>query len=216
MSSARFKYVFKYIIIGNPSVGKSCLLNQFLNNRFSDEYEITVGVEFGAKTVNIEDGNKVKLQIWDTAGQESFKSITRGYYRSAAVGLIVYDVTSRESFENIGSWLKECKQHGNKEMTLVLVGNKIDLENEREVTYEEAEQYANQNDMLFFETSAKTSNHVLDLFVQSANKVNKKIEDGLIDPKNEIYGVKTGTIYNTDNLILKKERLQKKDKSKCC
>ena len=79
MSSSYFKYVFKYIIIGNPSVGKSCILNQFLNNRFSEEYETTVGVEFGAKTIEIDDGNKVKLQIWDTAGQERFRNITNQY-----------------------------------------------------------------------------------------------------------------------------------------
>ena len=189
MSNSYFKYVFKYIIIGNPSVGKSCLLNQFLNNRFSEEYEITVGVEFGAKTIEIEDGNKVKLQIWDTAGQESFKSITRSYYRAAAVALLVYDITSRDSFESIGSWLEECKVNGNPEMTLVLVGNKTDLEESREVTYEEGEHYAKEHGMQFFETSAKTAEKVPDIFSRSANKVNDKISNNVIDPKNEMYGV---------------------------
>lgn len=216
MSNSYFKYVFKYIIIGNPSVGKSCLLNQFLNNRFSEEYEITVGVEFGAKTIEIEDGNKVKLQIWDTAGQESFKSITRSYYRAAAVALLVYDITSRDSFESISSWLEECKVNGNPEMTLVLVGNKTDLEESREVTYEEGEHYAKEHGMLFFETSAKTAEKVPDIFARSANRVNDKISNNVIDPKNEMYGVKTGTLYNNNPGFINKKNMKKKKQEGCC
>ena len=216
MSSSYFKYVFKYIIIGNPSVGKSCLLNQFLNNRFSEEYEITVGVEFGAKTIEIEDGNKVKLQIWDTAGQESFKSITRSYYRAAAVGMLVYDITNRESFDSISNWLEECKVNGNPEMTLMLVGNKRDLESSREISYEEAEHFAQANNMLFLETSAKTAERVTDIFVKAANQVNTKINNGVIDAKNEMYGVKTGTLYNNNPSVLKKQHMKKKSNKSCC
>ena len=167
---------FKLVLVGDGGTGKTTFVKRHLTGEFEKKYVATLGVEVHPLVFHTNRG-PIRFNVWDTAGQESFKSITRGYYRSAAVGLIVYDITSRDSFENIGAWIKECKQHGNKEMTLVLVGNKLDLENDREVTYEEAEQYANENNMLFFETSAKTSNHVADLFVQSANKVNKKIEE---------------------------------------
>jgi len=103
--SSNKTFIFKYIIIGDPSVGKSCILNQFINDKFQDEYEITVGVEFGAKNIALKDGTWVKLQIWDTAGQENFKSVTRGYYRSSAVAIIVYDISSRKSFENVSDWI---------------------------------------------------------------------------------------------------------------
>lgn len=216
MSSAYFKYVFKYIIIGNPSVGKSCILNQFLNNAFSEEYEITVGVEFGAKTIEVDGGDKVKLQIWDTAGQESFKSITRAYYRAAAVALIVYDITARDSFEAISNWLEECRVNGNSEMTLVLVGNKTDLASQRQVSFSEGESFAAKNNMLFFEVSAKTDVKIHELFAKSANLVNGKIVKNMIDPKNESYGVKLGTLFNTNEANLARLRAKTQEQKKCC
>ena len=216
MSSAYFKYVFKYIIIGNPSVGKSCILNQFLNNAFSEEYEITVGVEFGAKTIEVEGGDKVKLQIWDTAGQESFKSITRAYYRAAAVALIVYDITARDSFEAISNWLEECRLNGNPEMTLVLVGNKTDLAAQRQVSFSEGESFAARNNMLFFEVSAKTDIKINELFTKSANLVNGKILKNIIDPKNESYGVKLGTLFNTNEANLARLRARTQEQKRCC
>ena len=215
-----FEYVFKYIIIGDPSVGKSCILNQFLNGAFNEDYDITVGVEFGAKTIDF-NNKKVKLQIWDTAGQDSFKSITRAYYRGAASALICYDITCRESFENLHGWLDECKANGNPEMTLVLVGNKIDLAEDREVSTEEGQSFANENNMLFFETSAKTSERVGDLFQRSAGKIYDKIDSGQIDPSNESYGVKPGNMRDTgrlnrDSMKPKRKRKGKGDDGGCC
>ncbi|CAD8163363.1 unnamed protein product [Paramecium octaurelia] len=122
-----YHYLFKFIIIGDTAVGKSCILYQFLEQKFRVKHEMTVGVEFGAKFLDL-DGKQIKLQIWDTAGQETFKSITRQYYRSAAGAILVYDVTRRESFENVREWIKECQVHGTQDMVIVLVGNKVDLE----------------------------------------------------------------------------------------
>ena len=214
MNSNSFAYVFKYIIIGDPSVGKSCILNQFLNQTFTEDYDITVGVEFGAKTIDI-DKKKIKLQMWDTAGQDSFKSITRAYYRGAAAALICYDITSRETFDNLQTWLDECRENGNQEMTLVLVGNKIDLENQREISTKEGQEFAKANKMIFFETSAKTSVKVGELFAKSSSRIFDKIKSGVIDPKNEAFGVKVGTLNShgkiNRNTLGKKKKKSEKD-----
>ena len=206
-----FQYVFKYIIIGDPSVGKSCILNQFLSNTFNEDYDITVGVEFGAKTIKA-NNRRVKLQIWDTAGQDSFKSITRAYYRASAAAIICYDITNQISFENIESWLEECQSNGNSEMTMVLVGNKVDLEDEREVSFEQGAQFAKKNRMLFFETSAKTSEKVGEIFKQSSEIIFEKIEKGIIDPKNECFGVKKG---NKKKIKIPNKKKKIKESS-CC
>lgn len=122
-------YLFKYIVIGDSAVGKSCLLLQFTDQRFKLEHDVTIGVEFGARTVNV-SGESVKLQIWDTAGQESFRSITRAYYRGSAAALLVFDVTNRSSFESIGHWLKEARLNTSPQVTIAMVGNKVDLAGE--------------------------------------------------------------------------------------
>jgi Ras-related protein Rab-2A len=121
-----YAYFFKYIIIGDTGVGKSCLLLQFTDKRFQPVHDLTIGVEFGARMVTI-DGKQIKLQIWDTAGQESFRSITRSYYRGAAGALLVYDITRRETFNSLASWLEDARQHANANMTIMLIGNKSDL-----------------------------------------------------------------------------------------
>jgi Ras-related protein Rab-2A len=126
---AAFHYLFKFIVIGDSAVGKSCLLLQFTDHRFKADHDLTIGVEFGARTVSLHD-KSIKLQIWDTAGQESFRSITRSYYRGAVAALLVFDVTKRESFEALDSWMRETRNNANGTITIVLVGNKVDLEEE--------------------------------------------------------------------------------------
>ena len=123
-----YAYVFKFIVVGDSSVGKSCLLLQFTDNRFKPGHDLTIGVEFGSRTVAIDKSNNIKLQIWDTAGQESFRSITRSYYRGAICALLVYDITRRNTFQNLVRWLEEMLEHAYNRMTIVLVGNKKDLE----------------------------------------------------------------------------------------
>lgn len=142
-----YAFLFKYIIIGDTGklfklnllffwrcpilgVGKSCLLLQFTDKRFRQQHDLTIGVEFGARTIQINEKN-IKLQIWDTAGQESFKSITRSYYRGAAGALLVYDITRRDTFTHLTRWLEEVRQNGNPDMTIMLIGNKGDLDARR-------------------------------------------------------------------------------------
>jgi small GTP-binding protein len=125
-----FDYIFKYIVIGNSGVGKSCIVNRFISDEYTEELESTIGVEFGAKVVQLEGEGRnhtVKLQIWDTAGQETFQSITRSYYRSAAGALLVYDITNKETLTSCENWLNEARTNGNEEMVICLVGNKSDL-----------------------------------------------------------------------------------------
>ena len=123
-----YAYIFKFIIVGDSSVGKSCLLLQFTDNRFKQAHDLTIGVEFGARTLTIDKTTNIKLQIWDTAGQESFRSITRSYYRGAICSLLVYDITRRTSFQNVVRWLEEMREHAYSKMLIILVGNKKDLD----------------------------------------------------------------------------------------
>jgi len=186
-----YNYLYKYIVIGDTGVGKSCLLLQFTDKRFQPVHDLTIGVEFGARMIEV--GNKqIKLQIWDTAGQESFRSITRSYYRGAAGCLLVYDITRRETFNHLTTWLEDARQHSNSNMTIMLIGNKCDLESRRAVTKAEGEQFARENGLVFVETSAKTAANVEDAFIKTAYNIDEKIQQGVFDVTNETNGIKVG------------------------
>jgi Ras-related protein Rab-2A len=181
----------RYIIIGDTGVGKSCLLLQFTDKRFQPVHDLTIGVEFGARMISI-DGKQIKLQIWDTAGQESFRSITRSYYRGAAGALLVYDITRRETFDHLASWLEDARQHANPNMTIMLIGNKADLSHRRAVSTEEGEAFARDHGLVFLETSAKTALNVEEAFLNTARQIHDKVVSGQLDAANETYGIKVG------------------------
>ncbi|EEC46175.1 predicted protein [Phaeodactylum tricornutum CCAP 1055/1] len=187
-----YSYLFKYIIIGDTGVGKSCLLLQFTDKRFQPVHDLTIGVEFGARMISVADDTQVKLQIWDTAGQESFRSITRSYYRGAAGALLVYDITRRDTFQHLSRWLEEAKSHAQPNMVILLIGNKNDLEHRRAVTAEEGQEFADANGLLFLETSAKTAFNVEQAFLKTAKSIHEKIQSGDIDVANESHGIKVG------------------------
>jgi len=139
------------------------------------------------------EGKSIKLQIWDTAGSESFQSITRSYYRGAAGALLVYDVTRRETFDHLTRWLEEARQNANANMVVMLIGNKVDLEHRRVVSTEEGQKFANEHGLIFLESSAKTAQNVEEAFSGVAAAIYKNIENGVYDVTNEAFGIKVGT-----------------------
>mmetsp|Transcript_12359 Transcript_12359/g.39120 ORF Transcript_12359/g.39120 Transcript_12359/m.39120 type:complete len:211 (-) Transcript_12359:66-698(-) len=173
-----YKHLFKYIIVGDTACGKSCILLQFTDTRFHPVHDLTIGVEFGSRTVTI-DNKQVKLQIWDTAGQEKFRSITRSYYRGAAGCLLVYDTTRKETFEHVTQWLEDCRKFSSRDISIMLIGNKCDLTDERQVTTEEAQAFADQHDISFMETSAKTAHNIDAAFLQTAQQIYDKVLQGV-------------------------------------
>ena len=212
-----FNYLLKYIIVGDASVGKSNLLLRYTHGVFREEYQLTIGVEFGRSNITIND-QIFRIQIWDTAGQENFRSITRAYYKNSACALIVYDITRRASFESISSWIEDCKNSSPKSIMMVLVGNKVDLEEKREITIEEGQELAEKYGLLFFETSAKTGQNVNEVFQKSAEAIAKKIENNYYDLDDDSCGIKKGNSV-VRNVVLGDEEIDdenKNNKGGCC
>ena len=156
-------------------------------------HDLTIGVEFGTRTITL-DGKEVKLQIWDTAGQEAFRSITRSYYRGAAGALLVYDITRRETFNQLETWLEDARQHSNANLTIMLIGNKSDLSHRRAVSREEGEAFAEKYGLVFMETSAKTADNVESAFIGTAQTIYEKIKNEEFDP--DTNGVKVGPLQS--------------------
>ncbi|XP_054805759.1 ras-related protein RABA5e-like [Prosopis cineraria] len=153
------EYLFKIVIIGDSAVGKSNLLSRYARNEFNPHSKATIGVEFQTQSLEI-DGKEVKAQIWDTAGQERFRAVTSAYYRGAVGALIVYDITRRTTFESVGRWLDELKTHCDTSVAMMLVGNKCDLVDIRNVSVEEGKSLAESEGLFFMETSALDSTNV--------------------------------------------------------
>ncbi|MBA0844539.1 hypothetical protein Goarm_005829 [Gossypium armourianum] len=157
------EYLFKIVLIGDSAVGKSNLLSRFARNEFDNNSKATIGVEFQTQVVEI-NGKEIKAQIWDTAGQERFRAVTSAYYRGAVGALIVYDITRRSSFDSIKRWLDELSTHCDTTVARMVVGNKCDLENIRDVSVEEGKSLAEEEDLFFMETSALESTNVQTAF----------------------------------------------------
>ncbi|GBG28366.1 Ras-related protein Rab-5A [Hondaea fermentalgiana] len=162
----------KLVLLGDTAVGKSCLVVRFVRDEFFEFQEPTIGAAFLTQTVTLDDAT-VKFEIWDTAGQERYRSLAPMYYRGASAAVVVYDMTNRESYDGAKSWITELQRRGDPNVILALAGNKVDNEEQRQVPKEEVQEYANENGIVFFETSAKTAQNVRELFVEIANKLPK-------------------------------------------
>ena len=169
-----YDYLFKILLIGDSGVGKSCLLMRFMDEKYSDTYISTMGVDFKIQTMQIDD-KVIKMQIWDTAGQERFRTITSSYYRGAHGIIIVYDITDAESFDNVTNWLKEIERYASKNVDILVVGNKLDLEDKRKVPCGVVEEYTYQENIDCFETSAKENTNVNIFFEKMAKKIMRRM-----------------------------------------
>ncbi|VDD82412.1 unnamed protein product [Mesocestoides corti] len=155
-AGVNYSQVFKYIIVGDMGVGKSCLMHQFTEKKFFPDCPHTIGVEFGTRIIEIND-QKVKLQIWDTAGQERFRAVTKSYYHGAMGALLVYDITRRSTFHHIQNWLSDARKLTSANTVIIMIGNKSDLEEQRDVSYEDGKTLADENGLMFLECSAKSA-----------------------------------------------------------
>ncbi|KAJ8905027.1 hypothetical protein NDN08_001539 [Rhodosorus marinus] len=181
-SVLRSDYLFKLLLIGDSSVGKSCLLLRFSDGSFNESQMSTIGVDFKIRTLEL-DKKTFKLQIWDTAGQERFRTIAAAYYRGAQGIIIVYDVTNKQSFENVEMWLSEVNKYGSGDVNKLLVGNKSDLTGKREVETERGKELAESNGMKFLETSAKTAENVEEAFLTMTREVFQQIGSDVAQDK---------------------------------
>jgi len=171
-SAKDYDHLFKLLLIGDSGVGKSCILLRFADDAFTDNFISTIGVDFKIKTILIE-GKRVKLQIWDTAGQERFQTITTSYYRGAHGLIIVYDVTNKNSFDNIKKWLDDVERNASPNIVKLLVGNKADLEHKRVVDFASAKAVAERLNIEYLETSAKANVNIGKSFEQLAKSITK-------------------------------------------
>jgi len=208
-----YDMIFKIVLIGDTSVGKTNILSKYLTDEFDPESKATVGVEFGTKNFKIEN-NIVKVQIWDTAGQERYRSITNAYYKGAKGSLLVYDITNKKSFENLEKWISDLKTNGDDNISIILLGNKSDLENQRVIGIEEGKKKAELYKFAFMETSALNGNNIEKAFNELIMDVYKK--------NHEFFEKQAKVQINSDKKTIEldkgegEQNNQNKEKKWCC
>ena len=190
--------LYKILLLGDSAVGKSCLLLRYCDESFQDIHLATIGLDFRLKTLNLDNNKKIKAQIWDTAGQDRFRAITKNYYRGANGILLIFDITDRSSFEHIRNWIEQIKEEAPEQIIIYLVGNKIDNQNNRVVTNEEAKKLAEEFKLKYYETSAKNNINVDTTFLDLIKEIDSIYSQLYID--------NNGMTINGN----------KKPKKKCC
>ena len=204
-----YELLYKIIIIGDTCVGKSNILSRYLKDEFREDSKSTVGVELGTKFLKVKDVG-TKIQIWDTAGQERYKSITSSYYKGSHGCFIVYDITNEASFENVDKWYQQAQKEASKDVSIILVGNKCDLEEQRKVSKEKGEEKAKQFNIPFFETSALSKIKIDDIFNEMVNNIFERTGGPKNDDDDDIE-----IINENDNKAISLNS-QEQQKKGCC
>ncbi|TMW90739.1 ras-related protein RABA5a-like [Solanum pennellii] len=212
-------YLFKIVLIGDSAVGKSNLLARFARDEFYPNSKSTIGVEFQTQKINI-NGKEVKAQIWDTAGQERFRAVTSAYYRGAVGALLVYDISRRLTFDNIDRWLNELQTHSDMNVVIILVGNKSDLKDAREVTTAEGKALAEAKGLFFIETSALDSSNVTSAFQTVVREIYNILSRKVIQSQ-ELQKKDSGRLANGKSVVLQaddgnQETVAETKKGGCC
>ena len=212
---------FKIIVVGDSGVGKSCLTMKGTKNYFEEYYSPTVGFEFFTFNIRINDKN-IKLQIWDTCGQEAYRSLITSFYRNSSLAILVYSIDNINSYNNIESWLNEIKSQANPEIKIFLIGNKTDLENERQISKEEAQRFSSEHIFNYFiETSAKTGFNAQSVFIRAAKELyithldykDRASRVGSITPATDSF---QQDINMNNNFMLDDEEEKPRKKKGCC
>ena len=212
---------FKLIVVGDQNTGKSCILNRFANNTFQENYQATIGLDFQTKNVTIHNQD-IRLTLYDTAGQEKFRSLIPMYIREAQIILLVYDITNKESFDSIPKWFSDILNVKNDEAVFVLIGNKIDLTNSRKISYNEGKRLANEKNIIFEELSAKNGTNFNDLFNNRIfeavyKKFKNKFDDiEKIQNNNNYESTESNEIQLKNIKMDNNNEIKKKRKKKCC
>ena len=190
----------KLLTLGDTSVGKSSFIIKFIDDKFSYNYIATMGLDFKQKIIELDNGELVKLRIFDTAGQERFKSISINFIKKADGILLLYDVTNRSSFESVNKWVESIREVGDEKISIILIGNKCDLEKERKISKEEGEAKSKEFNLPFFETSCKEGINIKEVFVKISEEIIKK----------------NGPNLGREGEKITKEMAKKNKKSGCC
>ena len=207
MEDDNYEMMFKVVLVGDSFVGKTNIMSKYLKDEFHEDSKATVGVEFGSKQFTIE-GHSIKAQIWDTAGQERYKAITSAYYKGAKGAFVVYDITRKTSFESIDRWVNDLTAAADKKITIVVIGNKCDLEDQRQITKEQGEEKSAKLEVAFLETSALSGENLDKAFELMMNEIYKKCHEEML-AENDLEIIDGGKDIN----LKKNENTEKK---KCC
>ncbi|ODQ82111.1 hypothetical protein BABINDRAFT_174685 [Babjeviella inositovora NRRL Y-12698] len=183
--SRSYDMIMKLLLVGDSGVGKSCLLLRFVEDKFNPSFITTIGIDFKIRTIEV-NGKKIKLQVWDTAGQERFRTITTAYYRGAMGIIIVYDTTDSRTFDNVENWFATVNQHASDEAQLMLVGNKCDDLENRQVPREKAVELAKRLNIPFVEASAKSNENVDQVFYELAKLIQENVGDAVVETNNGV------------------------------
>ena len=184
------EYVYKILLLGDSSVGKSCFLLRYCDKTFQNAHLVTIGLDYRLKSMKLKSGKNIKLQIWDTAGQDRFRAITKNYFKGSHGIILIYDVTNRQTFENVKSWISQIREEASKNVIIYIAANKIDMEDGRIVNKEEGKKFAEEFGLPYIETSAKNGININETFEDIAEKIDKIFENMPRVIKNPLYKVK--------------------------